>query len=914
MAAADANAPEWGRFGRANGQFDRGDESRPAANSPGTPPATLRRHRLTAANDQSRGRNSSQSPIGPPVSSPLASRRGLPPGDGPLSARNLHLWVEAHLHTIVPALVVLFLLSIALLRGLVLLDMREQALDDARSDLHLGVRFIERDVGAELADALARFEGAPTDIMLAVARDRAERALADAAGRMSEGATLLLVDAADVVVAGSERGYAGRPLSDVVRDRTLVDAGEAAGVRDVPIAIGDGMDQGIAAIAVARSIEGGRLVAWRTRSDVLTRWRDRLSANAALFAFTFVVLMTLLAIYFAQARRARDRDELQQDAMRRMESALGRGRCGLWQWDVTRGSVRWSRSMYDILGLPVPDHRGGVLSFGEMRQHMHPDEDILLAVARDVVSRRTDHMDAEFRMRHASGEWVWVRARCEVEHSSGGPFMSGIAMDVTDQREVARAKRAAEERLDDAVRNVSEAFVLWDADDRLVMCNDKFREWFDLPLERVEPGTPRAVVLSPMQRAARTRALDEAPAAEDGAGRSYEVRLAGGRSLQVSERRMSDGSLAVIGTDVTLLRHRTDEAKKSEARLRASLKSLNASEARRRQRERDLEAATRELKAQKEAAEKASTAKSDFMANMSHELRTPLNAIIGFSEMMGLGLFGPLGADEESAARYGEYAKDIHSSASHLLDVIGDILDMSRIEAGRFDLHLERVDICPVVEESVRIIALKAAEKGITVDTSITRYLSLDADERAIKQVLLNILSNAVKFTPEGGRITVNARRSRGQMRLAITDTGIGIPEDAVERVLCPFEQVQNRYTREHEGSGLGLAISRSLIEMHNGRMRVKSEVGVGTTVSILVPLAGSKSEIAALENDRPAVPPAPIGTTDVAADPDTLGAADALAAERTAPGGTPGPNRPETLPAKGPPMRVGSDEQPRAA
>ena len=881
MAATDASAPDWGSYGwkgegassdprsrrDGSGRADAAPAPAPAPATFAPAPATfspsfaLRRARLTAANDAPSG--GEDAPTGGEDARTIGTAHADPQAPhgpwGPWLA-----WFEEHVHTIVPALTVVFLLSIALLRGLVLLDMREQALEDAHRELYLAALVAERDVGTSLSDAIAEMKGASTDIARFMAQYHAERDLHLAASHMGGRATLVLANEAGTVVADNGAGLAGRELSEIVHGRTLLGAGAAAGVRDVRVG-GSAMEKGEPVMAVVRPVQSGRLVMWRTHADALARWRERLSANAAQFALTFAMLMTLLAIYLSQAARARDRDERYQDALRRMESALGRGRCGLWQWDVTRGSVRWSRSMYDILGLPVPGSNGGVLSLGMMRQHVHPADDMMVGVALDVLEGSIDQMDAEFRMRHANGEWVWIRARCELEMTPEGPFLSGIAMDVTDQRAVEQARRAAEERLDDAVRNVNEAFVLWDADDRLVMCNDKFREWHELPASRVAPGTPRSHVLSPSQRAARTRALAELVRCEDGGGESaegqpYEVRLAGGRWLQVSERRMSDGSLAVIGTDVTLLRCRTDEARRSEARLRASVKSLNASEARRRQRERDLEAATRELKAQKEAAEKASTAKSDFMANMSHELRTPLNAIIGFSEMMGSGLFGPLGADEESAARYREYAGDIHSSASHLLDVIGDILDMSRIEAGRFDLEMERLDICPVVEESVRTIALKAAEKGITVDTSITRRLSLDADQRAIKQVLLNVLSNAVKFTPEGGRITVSARRVKGHMRLAIQDTGIGIPKEALKRVLCPFEQVQNRYTREHEGSGLGLAISRSLIEMHGGRMRITSEINTGTTVSVLLPLAATgedEDHADARAGERTDAPPA---------------------------------------------------------
>jgi two-component system cell cycle sensor histidine kinase PleC len=237
--------------------------------------------------------------------------------------------------------------------------------------------------------------------------------------------------------------------------------------------------------------------------------------------------------------------------------------------------------------------------------------------------------------------------------------------------------------------------------------------------------------------------------------------------------------------------------------------------------------------AEKTRAEEANQAKSKFLANMSHELRTPLNAIIGFSEIMASGMFGPLGAD-----KYREYCSDIHGSGQYLLDVINDILDMAKIEAGRIRLDFEDLDLDTMLTEAMRVVSARAEEKQLTVTARIDPDLRLRADRRAIKQIALNLLSNAVKFTPAGGRVTLRGRAGGDGVVLSIADTGIGIPPDSLARLGRPFEQVESQLTKSHQGSGLGLAIAKSLAELHGGRMRIRSTLGKGTLVAVQLPVA----------------------------------------------------------------------------
>jgi signal transduction histidine kinase len=248
--------------------------------------------------------------------------------------------------------------------------------------------------------------------------------------------------------------------------------------------------------------------------------------------------------------------------------------------------------------------------------------------------------------------------------------------------------------------------------------------------------------------------------------------------------------------------------------------------------QREREATLADLYRAKDAAEVASRAKSAFLANMSHELRTPLNAIIGFSEMLELETFGALGN-----ARYRGYARDIGDSGRHLLSVINDVLDISRVEFGALGLVEESVDLAALIATSLRVVEPKARDVGLRLELHLPRDLPMiTADARRLRQVLLNILSNAVKFTPAGGHVLVKAAVSGAAITVVVEDSGIGIAPEDVAKVLRPFGQIDSRLARKYEGTGLGLPLAKAMTESHGGTLEVESTPGRGTTVSIALP------------------------------------------------------------------------------
>ena len=727
---------------------------------------------------------------------------------------------DTALRYVVATLIALFLvcLGTALVLQLVLSREVHMSAHDRLSTLTLQAVAprLARMLAGEGADIIPR-SPLPEDLMAALPE-----------GALEAGRQFAIIDNQGVIRAAVPIGadLDGRPIVEVLspdflanqpRDnrssrRTLVAAGEVAYI-------------------YAETLEPypGSLVLIQPREQVLAAWRADVTQISTLFGITFVVLVLLGGAFHWQAARAAESDLTLHVATERLDKALDRGRCGLWDWDIARARIFWSKSMFELLGL---EPRGDFLSYGEVADRMHPEDEPIDRLVDGMLKAGRVGIDQEFRMRHRDGHWVWLRARCELASAPGeeAPHLVGIVIDVTEQKYMDRLNQEAELRLKDAIENISEAFVLWDADNQLVMCNSKYQQFHNLPASVCVPGTR----YEDLTRAAKEPVVRQRVpvSAADGEGSTFEVQMEDGRWLQINERRTKDGGFVSVGTDITPLKKHEGRLLDSERELMNTVRDLQKSRITLEQQSQRLSELAEKYSREKTRAEAANRTKSEFLANMSHELRTPLNAIIGFSEVMEQEFFGPLGTP-----KYIDYARDIHRSGQYLLDVISDILDMSKIEAGRMQLELQTCGLVGVVEDALRIVAARAQQGGVTIETDVASDLELTVDRRALKQVLINLMANAVKFTPAKGRVDITARHDQGHATIVIADTGIGIPTTDLGKLGRAFEQVENQFTKTKSGSGLGLAISKSLIEMHGGTLEIASDVGRGTTVTIVLPM-----------------------------------------------------------------------------
>ena len=725
------------------------------------------------------------------------------------------LGAETALRRAVPVLIITFLVTVAIGAGVQVHDNRRQVVASVLNEIDL--------LASQLAERLDR----------AMREQRADaRRLQDAVTPITGRAPfrnreIIVSDTSGIVLAAtSVRNAAGRQLVDIFgRDPLLSTFAHSATAREIELA------DGTRAFAIIHPLMAplGHVAIIEPSDRALARWRSDTTLTVTLSATTGFVVLILGFAFHWQAARAREADLIHDTVRRRIDTALNRGRCGLWDWDLASGRIFWSQSMFAMLGIETRDD---LLAFGDVNKLVHPQDADLYALAAELADGNTQSIDRAFRMRHTRGNWVWLRLRCELirQPHEAGLHLIGIAVDITEQKSLVEKTVAADLRLRDAIETIPEAFVLWDAENRLVLCNSNFQELHNLSDEAIAAGTSyEAVLAAGRQHIART-IVNERGSAILGA-RTFETQLDDGRWLQISERRTKDGGYVSVGTDITAIKRHEAQLIQGERRLMATIADLRASQQALQAQARELAELAEKYSAEKTRAEEANQAKSKFLANMSHELRTPLNAIIGFSEIMEARLFGPLGVD-----RYDEYCRDIRESGQYLLEVINDILDMSRIEAGRLRLDLEEVEVDRILGEAIRVVAKRAQDKSLTVTSRIAPGIVVTADRRGLKQVVLNLLSNAVKFTGEGGEVRVHARNSGRSLIIAIADTGIGIPREALSKLCRPFEQVEDHFTKSHQGSGLGLAICKSLVELHHGTMRIRSTPNRGTIVMLRIP------------------------------------------------------------------------------
>ncbi|MEO3433782.1 PAS domain-containing protein [Inquilinus sp. CAU 1745] len=382
------------------------------------------------------------------------------------------------------------------------------------------------------------------------------------------------------------------------------------------------------------------------------------------------------------------------------------------------------------------------------------------------------------------------------------PFAVTVLSDITHLKQLERDLSEREERLRLVADNMPALIGLLDREEKILFANQQFRDWLGLtgqeltgrPIAEILPPGGEAILRAPLQRVRSGRETTFQQTYRHPRGDDRNLRL----SLIPRSRHDGYDGFYIFAFDMTAI-----------SRTQAELISA------------------------KERAETANQSKSQFLANMSHELRTPLNAIIGFSELMADEAFGPLGSDT-----YRAYIGDILGSGRHLLNLINEILDLSKIEAGQFDLLEEEFDLATATAEALALVRVRARRGEVALSPEIgTDAPRLRADPRAFKQMLLNLLSNAIKFTPPGGRVTLTSRlNGNDALTVAVNDTGIGIPPHRLEEIGLPFVQLDNVMTRRHEGTGIGLSITKALIELHGGSLEVSNRRGGGTIAALNFP------------------------------------------------------------------------------
>lgn len=574
----------------------------------------------------------------------------------------------------------------------------------------------------------------------------------------------------------------------------------------------------------------GELAIYTPIDQNLSAWHKRSGSLLSMLCAALLTIAGLGAAYFWQAYRVRQSDVIVEKVRERLDLALNRGRCGLWDWDISRGTIYWSDSMYDMLGLK---RQAEFLSFGDVNSRVHPDDRDLYAIADQLAAEQTNAVDHAFRILDAHQDWVWVRARAELvyDDATQSAHLVGIVVDITEQRRTAAERATADLRLHDAIETIGEAFVLWDADNRLVMCNSKFQDLHYLPQELTRRGTPYEALkpyLAHFIPNIRREQLDEG----DSSAKSYEMLLPEGRWLQVNERRTKDGGYVSVGTDITALKTEEQRFLESERKLTATISDLRRSRVTLETQAEQLSRLAERYLEQKAEAESANRAKSEFLAKMSHELRTPLNAILGFAEIMDAEIYGALGHP-----KYKDYSHDISRSGQALLTIIADILDMAELEAGRIRINKHPLILNDVAQMTIDQMKEFAEAKSQKIIANLSAETPLLADQRAVERIISHLLSNAIKFTPEGGRITVTTREVSGAVNLYVEDNGIGIPKEALAKLGRPFEWVELDAKKPTEGAGLGLAIARSFTELHGGTLTIRSTEGSGTTVLVRLPI-----------------------------------------------------------------------------
>ncbi|MEO7054021.1 MAG: ATP-binding protein [Rhizomicrobium sp.] len=476
---------------------------------------------------------------------------------------------------------------------------------------------------------------------------------------------------------------------------------------------------------------------------------------------------------------------------------------GYWRYDLSDQSHFWSPGMYRLMGIDPGDQR--------------PDNDWLRRqLPQDGQAQVTKVLAQAIRTRSAfsyclhdvilgpllsgiGSQVIDMHGELELDDNGRVIALIGVCQNITQRVRDEEAGAVAQEQYRVMTREASDIIIFYTASGDILFASEALERILGRAANEIERG--KFFDLVHPDDFAEARKLSVIPRRGQTFTATYRVRHRDGHYLwlEVVTRTIYDDKTGAVRNIVSISRDIT--ARKEHEQ---------------------------EIAAARERAENANQAKSRFLANMSHELRTPLNAIIGFTELMRQKILGPLGD-----ARYEEYADIIYNSGQHLLDLISDMLDMAKIEAGKLKLNFEKVDLPGTIRDAVNLMQDRAVAGGVDLVIEATGPVFITADRRAVKQILLNLLSNAIKFTPRGGRVSIAVQAFDARTRVVVADTGIGIAADDLKRLGAPFEQARSNSFVAQGGTGLGLALIKALSESHGGGATIESVEGYGTTVSV---------------------------------------------------------------------------------
>ncbi|HEV2560892.1 MAG TPA: PAS domain-containing sensor histidine kinase [Rhizomicrobium sp.] len=477
-------------------------------------------------------------------------------------------------------------------------------------------------------------------------------------------------------------------------------------------------------------------------------------------------------------------------------------RIGYWRLRLSDNHLTWSPGMYRLLGVDPAVQKPDNPWLHE--QIVPEDVEMFTAViTRAIRERTTFNYVTRAKYPEAAAQIVETHGELEIGPDGRVVAVIGVCHDITKQvvAETEREEAQAMYRL--MTNEASDVILLYEPGGRMLFASNALHHLLKRKITDIGYGKIFDIVHP--EDLAEAHKLNWRPNPDQTIISTYRIRHGDGHYVWIeSKTRGFYDDNGELKNCITVSRD-VSERKAQELIMRAA----------------------------QERAEAANRAKSSFLANMSHELRTPLNAIIGFADVMRQKLFGPLGGP-----RYEEYASLIYDSGQLLLDLISDVLDMAKIEAGKFDLHYEQVNLRDTIDDCLRLVSDRAQKGnvGLTAEMPDTDTIII-ADHRAIKQILLNLLSNAVKFTPKGGRVTISAASVEDCMRICVRDNGIGIPASELPRLGQPFAQISTDPVLTKNGTGLGLALVHALVAKHGGTTHIESAEGEGTSVSVVFPL-----------------------------------------------------------------------------